>query len=124
MDASFRFYNEDLEWCLRLRQAGYRCLLVSTVAIHLGGSSTPAAARFLIEGYRGGMRVSQRYQPPWFRQLHRLAVRLEAGFRARTANRSDTRVAYRHIGDMFAAERFDDSPFGATLDRDNPAFPW
>lgn len=119
MDSSLRFYNDDIEWCFRLRQAGFRCLLVSTEVTHLGGSSTPDSARFLVEGYRGGMRISQRYRPPWFRCLHQLAVRGEAQLRATIAVRGETRSTYRTIGTMFRTRRFDQSPFGSILDRGN-----
>lgn len=123
MDASLRFYNEDLEWCWRLRRAGRRCLLVACEVEHVGGASTPSDPRFLVEGYRGGMVLSRRYLPPWYRAAHRAFVRLEAAVRARLEGRPQRREAYRAIARMFATGAFDDSPFGPTLRDANPHGP-
>ncbi len=124
LDASFRFYNEDLEWCLRLGRAGYRCLLVGTPVVHLGGSSTPSQAAFLVEGYRGGMIVSRRYRTGWYRWLHRRLVLLYSRRRARREGHPERRHAYALIAHMFAAGRFDESPFGESLFLPNPDLPW
>jgi hypothetical protein len=43
---------------------GYRCALVATEVIHVGGSSTPPEGRFLIEGLRGGYALTRRGAPP------------------------------------------------------------
>lgn len=116
MDTSLRFYNEDVEWCYRLRQSGYKCLLIPTRVTHIGGSSTPDAPRFLVEGYRGAMQISRRYRPPWFRMLHSLIVKMEANVRKRTARQEQQRKAYSDIADMFRKKTFNESPFGRTLD--------
>ena len=115
MDETLRFYNEDMEWCWRLRRAGYRCLLVKAEVLHIGGSSTPSDARFLVEGYRGGYVLSRRYRSQPYRLLHRLIVRGEAAFRARFDRDPIRREAYRRIGGLFDEQAFDESPFGATL---------
>jgi N-acetylglucosaminyl-diphospho-decaprenol L-rhamnosyltransferase len=116
MDTSLRFYNEDVEWCYRLRQSGFQCLLVSTEVTHIGGSSTPDAPRFLVEGYRGAMQVSRRYRRPWFRSMHRLVVKAEASIRRRTTRLEQRRKAYCNIANMFHHKTFNESPFGHTLD--------
>lgn len=122
MDSSLRFYNEDMEWCWRIRQAGYSCQLVKTSVLHIGGSSTPSAARFLIEGYRGGYKLSQRYKPIPYRLVHRLVVIAEVAWQRRYAEKLERRQAFDSIYQMFAAGDFDTSPFGATLREDNPRF--
>ena len=119
MDASFRFYNEDLEWCLRLRRAGWSVRLCSAEVLHLGGASTPPAPAFRIEGYRGGMVLRRRLDGPRAQALHRAAVRLEAALRSRVGSAA-TRAAYRAIAAMFARQRYDSPPFGATLDAREP----
>ncbi len=122
MDASLRFYNEDMEWCFRFRRAGWRCELVKTDVLHLGGSSTPSDPRFLVEGYRGGYRLSQRYQGNVYGALHRSVVRLQSRWDGRFAKTAARREAARQIGAMFAAGDFDESPFGETLNEANPRF--
>lgn len=116
MDASLRFYNEDMEWCFRLRRAGWQCHLVGTEVEHLGGASTPKDPRFLIEGYRGGYRLSQRYESGLYRVLHRAFVLAQSALLRRWAREGRTRQAFGEIYRMFRLGHFDDSPFGATLD--------
>jgi N-acetylglucosaminyl-diphospho-decaprenol L-rhamnosyltransferase len=122
MNASYRFYNEDIEWSYRIQQAGYRCELVSSVVTHLGGSSTPQDLKFLIEGYRGGMVLSQRYKRAWYQKLHRAVVIAEAGYQSRFSKDKIKREAYSAIEKMFRDNNFAGSPFGETLSSANPKF--
>ncbi|RIH84001.1 N-acetylglucosaminyl-diphospho-decaprenol L-rhamnosyltransferase [Calidithermus terrae] len=80
MDERLFFYNEDLEWGIRARRKGFGVLLVPRRVLHLGGASTPNDPRFIAEGYRGGLIVSQTHYP-WLHGLHRKAVWLEAQLR-------------------------------------------
>ena len=115
MNSTLRFYNEDMEWCWRVRAAGYACRLVGTTVLHVGGASTPASARFLVEGYRGGYRLSEMYKPPLYRALHRAVVYAEAGWKGAFSGESWRREAYRGVLKLF--ERgFNGSPFGETLE--------
>jgi N-acetylglucosaminyl-diphospho-decaprenol L-rhamnosyltransferase len=120
MDSSFRFYNEDLEWCLRLRTAGERCVLVDSAVVHLGGSSTPALPEPLIEGLRGGYLLTRRYRGPWARRLHRAALLTAAALLARVASRKERRAAYRRVCAMLRNGEVDESPYGQTLGSENP----
>lgn len=124
LNSSFRFYNEDVEWCERLRRAGYRCELVSAAVVHVGGASTPADERFLLEGLRGGAALSRRYRPKLYRSLHRLGVRHYAAWRAEGlyAGGVYAEGVYAKVAHMFGTGQFDESPFGPTLNEDNPAF--
>lgn len=120
-DASYRFYNEDLDWCTRIRNAGWRCELVRSDVTHLGGSATPSDPKFIIEGYRGGMVFARRYRPRWFQRWQRIVVLLEARLKAGSKDEV-VRQAYRQILEMFGREAYDESPFGATLNTENPSF--
>lgn len=116
MDTSLRFYNEDLEWCLRLRRAGYRCALVATPVTHLGGASTTARGPFLIEGLRGGYAVTRRYARPAVRTGHRLAVWLVSEAVSRLTRDAERREVYREVARRFRTGDVERSSFGATLD--------
>jgi N-acetylglucosaminyl-diphospho-decaprenol L-rhamnosyltransferase len=118
MDASLRFYNEDLEWCLRLRGAGLRCRLVATEVVHLGGAATPPGSRFLLEGLRGALVLSRRYAPPLVRGGHRLGVIGVAEVAARAASQPARRAAWREVARRFRADDLERSAFGPTLDDD------
>lgn len=122
MDAGLRFFNEDLEWCLRLRRGGWRCRLVGADVDHLGGAATPQAGRFLVEGLRGGMLIADRYHGPIRRELQRIALGTYAAVRARTDPPS-ARPTWRAVVRMMRSGRYDHSAFGATLADDAPGFP-
>ena len=122
MNASYRFYNEDMEWCWRIRRTGLHCELVDTPVTHLGGSATPDDPRFLIEGYRGAMQLAMQYKPKSYQRLHRFYVRLEASLKSRFARNEASRRTYRTINRMFSRRQFEASPFGRTLTETNPNF--
>jgi len=98
MDQRFFFYNEDLEWCTRARRRGWRVLLVPRRVLHLGGSSTPKDARFIAEGYRGGLLYSREYFPA-LHGLHQKAVWLEAHLRLWLDRHPVRKASYRLILD-------------------------
>lgn len=115
-DPSLRFFNEDLEFCLRARRAGFACLLVDTPVVHLGGTSTPSDPAFHVEGRRGGYTVSRRYLAPSYRRGHRAFLGLEASLGMRFARDAAGRAAHERMATMVRTGDFDTSPFGATLD--------
>jgi N-acetylglucosaminyl-diphospho-decaprenol L-rhamnosyltransferase len=123
MDTSLRFYNEDMEWCLRMRAAGLRCLLLNSEAVHLGGSSTPPSTAFLVEGLRGGYQLARRYRGPLTRLGHRFAVAGAAGLLGAFAGNVERRRAYGQVASMLWRDDISESPFGATLGSRNPRFP-
>ena len=122
MDASLRFYNEDMEWCFRFRRSGWACHLVNTEVLHLGGAATPKDPRFIVEGYRGGYQLSQRYHGAVYQGLHRGVVRVQSGWDERFSRDPVQRQAAAQISEMLRRGRFDESPFGATLADSNPRF--
>ena len=122
LDPTLRFGNVDLDWCLRLRSRGWRCLLSAAEVEHLGGASTPDAGRFLVEGLRGGMVVARRHHGPLRSGAQRAAVGVVAALRARTGRRGD-RPTWAAVERMMRRGAFDASPFGATLADDAPGFP-
>lgn len=148
MNSSLRFYNEDLEWCWRLRRAGWKCYLVDASGatrkqlpknpsrpkrenahqgsidqqvrpvVHLAGSATPAQASFVVEGYRGGYRLSQMYRSPIYQTLHRIVLRYLLWQQMRKGDKATFDTLRRRLarGHLF------ESPFGDTLSDDNPRF--
>ena len=154
MNSSLRFYNEDLEWCWRLRRAGWACHLIDTSrasfkqptesppshahgnishgdiyrdiyrqtqpVVHLGGSATPAHASFIIEGYRGGYRLSQMYRSPMYQTLHRIVLR--GLIRQQSIQKPTERMGFDALRRRLARGNLFESPFGDTLSEDNPHF--
>ena len=118
MDASLRFYNEDMEWCFRFRRSGWACHLVNTEVLHLGGNATPKDPRFIVEGYRGGYKLSQRYHSAMYQMLHRTAVKAQSAWNERFSRDPLQRQAAVKIREMFQQRTFDESPFAETLGAD------
>lgn len=58
LDEGFFIYGEDMDWCLRFRQRGWRAVfLPEAEAIHYGGaSSANAPIRFFVEKQRADLR--------------------------------------------------------------------
>ncbi|NQT30680.1 MAG: glycosyltransferase family 2 protein [Candidatus Saganbacteria bacterium] len=58
MDENLFFYNDDLDWCLSMREAGYKIYFVPQAQItHYGGYSSRRTfkPRLFIEGFKGGL---------------------------------------------------------------------
>jgi len=115
-DETFRFWNEDLDFGLRLAAAGRRSLLVGSPVAHLGGSSTPSHPAFSVEGRRGGLIVGRRHYPRGLYALQRGFVCLEAAGRCVLGRSPGERAAQAELLRMARTGDLATSPFGATLD--------
>lgn len=118
LDSSLRFYNEDMDWCLRARQQGWRCLLLPQAIVHIGGSATPSHAAFWLEGLRGGYKLSQRYRSRLYQWLHRWGIVCWARcmvfyFSLRSADEAAQK--YHRLARYFSRGDFDTSPFHKVL---------
>jgi N-acetylglucosaminyl-diphospho-decaprenol L-rhamnosyltransferase len=115
-DARLRFYNEDLEWCLRARRAGWRCALVATEVLHDGGASSGRRWPLLLEGLRGGYAVTRRHGPAWLRPLHRWGLAGAAWTLGLIERAPSRRAAWRGLARRCARDELDRSTFGRHLD--------
>lgn len=57
LDEKFFFYNEDLDWCLRLLKSGWKIYYYpQSIVIHYGGKSSKLIKRkTFVEGLKGGL---------------------------------------------------------------------
>jgi GT2 family glycosyltransferase len=57
LDEKFFFYNEDLDWCLRLLKSGWKIYYYpQSIVIHYGGKSSKLIKRkTFVEGFKGGL---------------------------------------------------------------------
>lgn len=115
-DESFRFFNEDMDFCFRLRALGYACRLVDAPALHLGGASTPGHPAFHVEGRRGGFELSRRYRSAPYRAAHLAFLWGEALLGRLTSRAPERRAAHRAMLALLRRRAWHASPFGATLD--------
>ncbi len=94
LDEAFFIYGEDMDWCRRFRDAGWRVtFLASAHAIHFGGgSSRNAPVRFFLEKQRADLQYWRKHHGGWranaylgLAMLH-MALRV-AGYSARAGLR-------------------------------------
>ena len=84
LDEGFFMYCEEIDWCRRIRDHGWRILCVpSTVVVHHGGASTAQfRAETFVHLWRSRRRLSRLYDPRWKRLIIDCTIR--AGFLSRT----------------------------------------
>lgn len=121
-DPSLRFGNEDLEFSLRARDHGWRNVMVGATATHLGGTSTPDAPPFWVEGLRGSMLLDARRAGGLRREAHRLGLQAVALWQRRFGPERN-REGWQAVARMTRRKRYDVSPFADTLAEVRDDFP-
>ena len=81
MDEGYFMYNEETDWCYRIRRAGWRIVYRPDVEIvHLGGQSTKqASAKMLVELFRSKTRFMRIHYSRMHVVLFKWALRLRTG---------------------------------------------
>jgi GT2 family glycosyltransferase len=76
-DEGYFMYAEEVDWCRRIRAAGWEIWQVPAARIvHLAGQSTrQVAGRMYVELWRARYRFFAKHYPPRFRRVARLLVR-------------------------------------------------
>lgn len=91
LDESFFMYGEDLDWCFRVRQAGYAVYYVhSTAIIHFKGESTRRSDIDELEHFYGAMEL---FVEKHFNRSKVVRVLLKAGIVMRGAAATMARAA-------------------------------
>lgn len=100
LDEGFWMYCEEIDWCWRMREAGWSALCVPTAQVihHAGGSAKQMRVASFVALWRSRLRLYDKHYPPVRRYLARLLVRLGIRWKMREA-----RVARRR-GHIDAAE--------------------
>lgn len=79
MDEAFFMYSEEVEWCLRIRRAGWAIFQVPAARVtHVGGAATGQfRSRMLLALWESRLRLLQQYSPHtvgWHRRIIRLGM--------------------------------------------------
>ena len=64
LDENLFFYNDDLDYCIRIKKAGYKIYFVPDAKImHYGGYSTKKTfnRKIFVEGFRGGLYFTKKH---------------------------------------------------------------
>jgi GT2 family glycosyltransferase len=77
LDEGYFMYSEEVEWCWRVRQAGWAIWQVpQAIVTHVGGASTSQFRhRMFLELHRSRVRFFKHHYSPRFRHLHRAITR-------------------------------------------------
>ena len=77
MDENLFFYNDDLDWCLSIRKAGYKIYFVPEAEIiHYGGYSSRRTfkRRLFVEGFKGGLYFCRKHYGEFAYHAYRLTL--------------------------------------------------
>ncbi len=63
LDANLYFYNDDIDFCMKLKRNGYQIWYYPVVSlVHFGGLSTNfRRCEVMVEGYRGGIYIAYKH---------------------------------------------------------------
>jgi len=83
MDEAFFMFNEDVDWCRRMKQAGWAVTYVpeAVVVHHVGASRRRVAPKVIVERHRGMIHYFHKHHPvnPLLRLAADGAIMLRAG---------------------------------------------
>jgi GT2 family glycosyltransferase len=76
LDPAYFMYSEEVDWCWRIRQAGWAIWQVPAASVlHVGGAATHQfRSRMLVELHRSRVRFYQQHYPPAHLWWHRRIV--------------------------------------------------
>jgi len=65
MDDGFFMFNEDVDWCRRMNQAGWKVTYVPAAVVvhHIGASRTRVSPKVIVERHRGMIRYFRKHHP-------------------------------------------------------------
>lgn len=87
LDEGYFMYAEELDWCRRVKSAGWSIEMVPTAAVihHEGQSTRQFHEEMFVALWRSRLRYYQKFEPPVYVALVRGLLRLGMAWRARRA---------------------------------------
>lgn len=92
LDDSFFMYAEEIDWCLRVRKAGWDicCVPRARILHHAGGSTRQFREEMFVALWRSRFRLFRKHYGPLFNLAARLLVRSGLWVERRRARQSET----------------------------------
>lgn len=102
-DESYHMYCEEIDWCWRIRQAGWEIYAVPKAEIvHYAGESTKQVpAESIVHLWRSRAQLYQRHHGPITFQLARWLVQLGTRYKANKAANGEVRQAYLQAAEFW-----------------------
>ena len=110
-DENFFFYNEEFDWCWRVRKSGLYLEILPETATHFGGSSTVQSPDIMFEGHRGGMYLVNKHFSGMYSALVRRIFQAIAWSLSRLEKRLEYQRAWQKLEDCFRRGAYLESPF-------------
>ncbi len=123
LDENFFFYNEEWDFCRRLRLAGHRIELLRDQRVtHVAGGSTPRKPEFVLEQLRGFLYYLHKHHGGATAEAARLGMALQGRVLALLDPRPSHAAVWRKLGAIARERRYLESPFPLS-GRGVPRFP-
>lgn len=123
LDENFFLYNEEYDWCLRARRAGFHLEVLPERVIHVGHGSTTPSPDLVLEAQRGFLYFAQKHGPRFVLEGLRLAMQFEGFCKRRIDPRPEYRAMWAKLEEMTEREAYLESPFALSGRGDSPARP-
>jgi GT2 family glycosyltransferase len=115
MDEGFFMYAEEVDWCMRVKQAGWdiTCIPTARIVHHAGGSTRQFREEMFVALWRSRFRLFRKHYGPAFNLAARLLVRLGLRIEMRRVRRSGSGEllerqvsAYRQVWELAGETHF------------------
>jgi N-acetylglucosaminyl-diphospho-decaprenol L-rhamnosyltransferase len=123
LDESFFLYNEEYDWCVRCRDAGYHLELVPEPVVHVGGGSTGRNPDLTLEAQRGFLYVASKHAPSFVVETLRRAMLVEGFCGSRIDPRPGHRSMWSRLESLTLRAAYLESPFPVSGRGDSVARP-
>lgn len=110
-DETLFLYNEELDWCHRAKDAGFRLELISTNVTHVGGGSTGRNPLLTYEEQRGFLHVASKHWPRPVIEGLRRAMQLEGWALKSLDPRSGHREMWARLESAMRREAYEETPY-------------
>jgi hypothetical protein len=109
MDEGFFMYAEEVDWCMRVKKAGWEvyCVPAARIVHHAGGSTRQFHDEMFVALWRSRFRLFHKHYGPAFNRVARWLVRLGLWTEARRARQSQggealerRLAAYRQVREL------------------------
>jgi N-acetylglucosaminyl-diphospho-decaprenol L-rhamnosyltransferase len=123
-DENFFLYNEEYDWCVRARRAGYRFEILPESVVHVGAGSTTPSPELVLEAQRGFLYFTKKHGSPQVAEFLRRAMQFEGYCYQRIDPRSERhRAIWAKLHSLTTREAYLESPFPLSGRGDAPARP-